>query len=1108
MNNIVASLPRRLLAGLTALCLLCMLALPVYAEGEETEKLPVSISSVDDLLQLVSDCRLDSWSADRTVDLNADLDLTGVDFAGIPTFSGTFNGNHHTIQGLSLVDDGSVTGFIRYVQEGAVIRDLTVRGRSMPTGSRTTVGGIVGSNAGTLENCRFEGVASGASVVGGIAGTNLDNGTINNCTTTGSVYGAHFIGGIVGENHGVVINCGNNSNVNTTVDQNDVDLSELTMQDLIGTENAADITDIGGIAGTSSGVVRACLNRGTVGYQHIGYNIGGIVGSQTGYVEGCVNYATVYARKEGGGIVGQMEPSSTLLFSQDTLQELAGEMDTLQTLVNRACDDASAASSDLSNQLTNLRNGVTSARNAIENLLKEAGDGVSISNQTVKTDLSKFKQDLKTAADSIADGEDPDNPLDPDFNQPSDDDSSSSGDSSSSSSSDTSSSSDASSSSAPAESSSTVTDPTTSASTPDSESQSESTATENIDTADVVVQAEEDTDRAVHGQPTDASSDSIDYSVSGVESWGESEMDPGYTRYDDSSSSTDYSDILSDITSGISDALPSQKDILNDISDTLPSSVDVEIPSVSLTNKDAITASRNDLSSSLTSIGDIVSSLNTSSTGNAQALINDIKAITAQINKIGQTLSGASQNVTTDPDDLVNDVSDDDTDSDVEAKVDNCVNNGTVEADINAGGITGAMARENDLDPEDDYTIDGSQSLNFTFKTRVVVRDCVNYGKVSAKKTCAGGIVGSMEMGSAIQCYGLGTVDAEDASCVGGVAGSSKSTIRDSGAKCRLSGSKQIGGIAGVGSTIDNCRVMVVIDNGTEQMGAIAGHVDDPLNGDITGSTFVDEGCAGIDGVSYAGIAEPLSYDDFLKQEDLPVAFSSLTLRFMDGDTMVAQCDVPYGGSLSDDQVPVVPAKDGNYGEWDTTDFTDITFDMTINAVYSPMNTTRESGEERDGRPILLVEGTFDTTEALSLIESSEVPSSLGEHLESWTFDIDNDAEHTMRYLAPGGPDRVEVYLQTADGWHKVDTMVDGTYLKFTAPAGTTGIASFRMPASRVPLILVCFGGAAALFLVLLFLAKHRKARKARKKAKKAAAETTAKPEGTPENEKSEEMKS
>ena len=137
------------------------------------------------------------------------------------------------------------------------------------------------------------------------------------------------------------------------------------------------------------------MNRGTVGYQHMGYNVGGIAGSQTGYIEGCVNYGTVYARKEGGGIVGQMEPSSTLEYTKDTLQELSDEMSTLQTLVNRACDDASAASSDLSNQLEALKNNVTSSRNAIENLLKQAQNGVSIGSQTVKTDLSQFKQDLK-----------------------------------------------------------------------------------------------------------------------------------------------------------------------------------------------------------------------------------------------------------------------------------------------------------------------------------------------------------------------------------------------------------------------------------------------------------------------------------------------------------------------------------------------------------------------------------------------------------------------------------------------------------------------------------------------------------------------------------------
>lgn len=110
-------------------------------------------------------------------------------------------------------------------------------------------------------------------------------------------------------------------------------------------------------------------------------------------------------------------------------------------------------------------------------------------------------------------------------------------------------------------------------------------------------------------------------------------------------------------------------------------------------DSDRITAAKNDLSGSLTSITDTVSGLSSDTNNNLQALINDIRAITAQMNKIGQTLSGASQNVTTDTDDLINDVSDEDTEEDVEGKVTNCINEGNVNADINAGGITGAMAR-------------------------------------------------------------------------------------------------------------------------------------------------------------------------------------------------------------------------------------------------------------------------------------------------------------------------------------------------------------------------------------------------------------------------------
>ena len=175
--NRTSDLTRRLWAALLALCLTLSLALPVFAEGEsDTEpeaKETYHIGTVDELLQLADYCRLDSWSKNRTVVLDTDLELTGSGFTGIPSFSGVFEGQGHVISGLSLVDDGSVIGFFRYVQKEANVRDLVVRGRAMPSGSRTTVGGLAGSNAGTLHNCRFEGVSSGASIVGGIfAGAN------------------------------------------------------------------------------------------------------------------------------------------------------------------------------------------------------------------------------------------------------------------------------------------------------------------------------------------------------------------------------------------------------------------------------------------------------------------------------------------------------------------------------------------------------------------------------------------------------------------------------------------------------------------------------------------------------------------------------------------------------------------------------------------------------------------------------------------------------------------------------------------------------------------------------------------------------------------------
>ena len=1003
---------RRLAAGFTAIALLVSFALPVFADDAEPlpeEKPTVHITTVDELLQLAKDCSLDTYSTNRTVLLDADLDLVGQGFAGIPIFNGTFDGQGHTISNLNLVQDGSVVGFFRYLESDAVVQDLTLQGRAMPEGSRRTIGSVAGSNAGTVKNCSFVGVSSGVSMVGGIVGQNLSGGVVDGCTVTGSVYGAHFVGGIAGDNHGVIANCVNKASVNTKVEQNEIDISSLTIKDLIGTENVADITDIGGVAGSSAGVVKNCQNLGTVGYQHMGYNVGGIVGSQTGYVTACTNYGTVYARKEAGGIVGQMEPNSILEYEKDTLQILGEQLEELQTLVDHACDDANAAASDTSAQLNVLQSNVTNARAALERLLQTTADNVTIGQTDTTVDLGALKDSLKGES---APSESPEEAPAPETPAPE----------------------------APAESAP--------AETPAEPAPAEEPTTEPAPAetpAEEVPSASEEEARAVHGQPEPTDSDEATPSV-GI-------VDPDFSTLGDNN-------------------------IWSDLGEALPDTMQVTVPTVEVTDRDAINASQSDLSGTLNSVANTIAALNSSGSSNSQTLINDVRAITKQMNKIGNTLAGAGDN-TADPDDLYSDISDTDTESDTTGKVAYCVNHGTVDADINAGGITGAMARENDLDPEDDYHTTGSDSMNFKLKSRVVIRGCANYGEVTGKKQGVGGIVGNMEMGSVLSSWNYGNITAADAAGVGGIAGTSKATIRESGAKCRLAGAKQVGGIAGSGYDIDTCRAMVIIDEGTEQLGAIAGTVDDPRSGDITGNTFVDEGVAGLDDVSYADIAAPLPFDEFAAQENLPGAFKKITVHFNAEGSCVEEFTLDYGGSLTPDQFPEVPQKNGSWGVWADTDLTNLTFDAVVEAEYNDKTSVLQSEQQRDGRALLLVEGSFDSDDKLELQPCTENPQP--GTLESWLLPVQDELAHTVRYLTPHDPDTMQLWLKTADGWQAWDAQTDGSYLKFTAPADAQAFAVTENPVSTGKLLAAGIA-AAVLVVVLLLLRRHRK-RKNKKKA-------------------------
>ena len=336
---------KKILAGLLALCLL-LSCVPVYvlaATQEETEaaEIPedaICLSTPEDLLELARSCVSDAWSRGKTVVLENDIDLTGVDFEPVPTFGGTFLGQDYVISGLDLHREQSVVGFFRYLQKGALVENLHLKGTVQPAKSgNLTIGSIAGVNNGTILGCSFSGTVAGNEQVGGIVGHNKVTGVIENCSVSGMVSGDHYIGGICGENQGVIRYCSNSAQVNTRVEQNSLTLdvlSGISLESITSRESNRDATNIGGIAGTSSGVIRGCENRADIGYEKMGYNVGGIAGSQIGFVTESVNYGTVNGSDGVGGIVGQFKPNVVLEFGDNPIDTMTSQMSSMMNAMS------------------------------------------------------------------------------------------------------------------------------------------------------------------------------------------------------------------------------------------------------------------------------------------------------------------------------------------------------------------------------------------------------------------------------------------------------------------------------------------------------------------------------------------------------------------------------------------------------------------------------------------------------------------------------------------------------------------------------------------------------------------------------------------------------
>lgn len=259
--------------------------------GTGTKFVPYEISTAEELAWFrdwVNGTYTASGSETATTHLNAcakltaDIDLKDFCYAANASkeeqswepignyskrYTGTFDGNGHTISNLYIKVKRQGVGFFGCA-EGGSIKNITFDNAQVEnTGNDdkdTMTGIVVGAAFATLQNLK----------------------TLKNCSVKS---GTKVLGGIAGS---ITRSCSNLEN-NATVSGK---------------------YEVGGIAGRFSSVytMSSCVNNGMVAANGSG-RCGGIVAVLTfGNIEDCANYGNVTGTNEIGGIVGYAQDNSTI----------------------------------------------------------------------------------------------------------------------------------------------------------------------------------------------------------------------------------------------------------------------------------------------------------------------------------------------------------------------------------------------------------------------------------------------------------------------------------------------------------------------------------------------------------------------------------------------------------------------------------------------------------------------------------------------------------------------------------------------------------------------------------------------------------------------------
>ena len=162
-----------------------------------------TVTSADGLMNVAE--LVNGGKTDINITLDKNIDLTGKDWTPIGTdydnsYKGTFDGGGHTITGLTFTTNDEYAGLFGWLNRAGTVKNVVMEGVQITSHQiyGGSIGGVVGSGWGTIENCSVSGSVSGTVYVGGVVGVQI-GGSITGCSSSATVKGMVDVGGVAGQ---------------------------------------------------------------------------------------------------------------------------------------------------------------------------------------------------------------------------------------------------------------------------------------------------------------------------------------------------------------------------------------------------------------------------------------------------------------------------------------------------------------------------------------------------------------------------------------------------------------------------------------------------------------------------------------------------------------------------------------------------------------------------------------------------------------------------------------------------------------------------------------------------------------------------------------------